>query len=389
MFKNETVFLLGAGASFHYGYPTGEALVDEITNFARRLRNHCVERIKNGSTEILVPKFVQDIYAAALPRHSGSFADVWSAVVKDCDSLIERLDIVQPLVIDYFLGWNKGLRDIGRLAIAAVILGHQDAETETKRHNIFAKAPDKQKHWYRFITHKLAAGCEVSKDILKNRVQFITFNYDTSAERHLRMSLSALDLFSVGDVASFLKNRVIHVYGDVSAGNRSSSEYQQFRNQILMGTEGQVRIGGYVDFVMLLDRAALAAKGIRTIDPVDKVDDPVLKVVKGRLDKASVIYILGYGFDENNSARIGLNKLLRGNSRPRRNIMFTNFHDMNTVNKRAGTALIGAHDAFLDKTTWGHPKRGDYVEKSARDVYDALAMDFDAMESRLLPNTKI
>jgi len=30
MFRNPTVFILGAGASWHYGYPTGEALVEKV-----------------------------------------------------------------------------------------------------------------------------------------------------------------------------------------------------------------------------------------------------------------------------------------------------------------------------------------------------------------------
>ncbi len=30
MFVNKTVFILGAGASWHYGYPTGEDLVTAV-----------------------------------------------------------------------------------------------------------------------------------------------------------------------------------------------------------------------------------------------------------------------------------------------------------------------------------------------------------------------
>jgi hypothetical protein len=30
VFKNPTVFILGAGASWHYGYPTGEDLVKMV-----------------------------------------------------------------------------------------------------------------------------------------------------------------------------------------------------------------------------------------------------------------------------------------------------------------------------------------------------------------------
>jgi hypothetical protein len=35
MFRNKTVFLLGAGASWHYGYPTGEELVRKVIERAK------------------------------------------------------------------------------------------------------------------------------------------------------------------------------------------------------------------------------------------------------------------------------------------------------------------------------------------------------------------
>ena len=37
MFKRKTVFILGAGASWHYGYPTGEDLVRKVIGAANRL----------------------------------------------------------------------------------------------------------------------------------------------------------------------------------------------------------------------------------------------------------------------------------------------------------------------------------------------------------------
>jgi hypothetical protein len=34
MFTTKTVFILGAGASWHYGYPTGEGLVKKVVEKA-------------------------------------------------------------------------------------------------------------------------------------------------------------------------------------------------------------------------------------------------------------------------------------------------------------------------------------------------------------------
>ena len=46
MFRKPTVFILGAGASCHYGYPTGEALVAQVLQRAVRLRQMCKSGLK-------------------------------------------------------------------------------------------------------------------------------------------------------------------------------------------------------------------------------------------------------------------------------------------------------------------------------------------------------
>jgi hypothetical protein len=45
--------------------------------------------------------------------------------------------------------------------------------------------------------------------------------------------------------------------------------------------------------------------------------------------------------------------------------------------------------AFVNGTVRGNPLNGFYAEKSTRDVYDALNMDFDALENGLSAITKI
>ena len=61
--------------------------------------------------------------------------------------------------------------------------------------------------WHRFLVHKLVYGCGGSDDLMRNNVNFITFNYDTSLEYQLFQSLSAIDLVKA-DAERFLENRV-------------------------------------------------------------------------------------------------------------------------------------------------------------------------------------
>jgi hypothetical protein len=59
MFKNSTVFVLGAGASWHYGYPTGEGLVDQVVSFAQRFAKYCDGRVASGQVIQLIPHYVE------------------------------------------------------------------------------------------------------------------------------------------------------------------------------------------------------------------------------------------------------------------------------------------------------------------------------------------
>ena len=189
MIEKDTVFILGAGASCHYGYPTGESLIEQIVKMANKLSAYCGFRLKSGQVVQSIPD-----YAAAKcgskSETKGAIA-AWNAVIEECEELVKRIETVRPLVIDYFLAWNEKLRPIGKLMIAAVIL-----ECETKS----LLKEHRWSDWYRFLVHKIASNCNSSADILKNNVHFVTFNYDVSLEYHLWRSLSSIELFKPSDI---------------------------------------------------------------------------------------------------------------------------------------------------------------------------------------------
>jgi len=168
MIENSTVFVLGAGASWHYGYPTGEGLVDAVISMATRFSEYCRRRI--GSLQVV--QAIPDYVAKQIDVSKGVGGAMlgWQRVSDECLLLAGRLQTVRPLLIDHFLAWNESLRPIGKFMIAAVIL-----ECEANRRQ-------QDGRWYRFIVHKLVHRCGTSADLLKNNVHFITFNYDASLE---------------------------------------------------------------------------------------------------------------------------------------------------------------------------------------------------------------
>jgi hypothetical protein len=412
MFKNKTVFILGAGASWHYGYPTGEELVQKIIS-----KSLTIEDCFRISAIPPINGHRPDYIARNSP-HGASGAEIqaeWKTASKELTDLAKRLKQVNPLVIDYFLGQNADLQPIGKLMIALVILECEalflSGRANENRRELLRQSPlfDERKQarqvalqffrddWYRFILHKLVMNCQESCDILKNDVQFVTFNYDVSLEYELALGLRSISLFETKDIDEFLGgDRFLHVYGKV---RDSATALPSVEFDFLSGRGGPYQYNedkGEMGKTLkpLLDTAYKASKNLRVISPSDKeLDAKVIEAAKSAIRDAACVYILGYGFDENNSMRLDLSNSLKLDPHSgslRKVVLFTNFGDINRVNKRASKLFFGNYLSFLPSRPfiWGDPMNV-YCEKSIRDVYEALAFDFDALEEQLVAGSQI
>lgn len=189
MFVNETVFVIGAGASWHYGYPTGERLVSEVVDLAKRYRNYCSARLRAG---VNVDDMPLHLLARSTKPTIDGFVTTWHQEVALCSELIDSLVQMEPLVIDYFLGWNPDLHDLGRMIIAGCLLERQTLGAPDK--NVDRGGVAGNDNWIRFITHELLIGVSESSDLRKNRVHFVTFNYDRSLEVRIGKALRAAQI---------------------------------------------------------------------------------------------------------------------------------------------------------------------------------------------------
>jgi hypothetical protein len=310
------------------------------------------------------------------------------------------LERVNPTLIDYFLSQNSDLHDIGRLAIAMVIfdcervqseLGgnpnhHVLYERQIARGNSAAKKPSTtafNDDWLRFILYKITVGCQSSEALLANKVSFITFNYDTSLEKRLFDGLTNIALFADKDINQFLfSNRIFHVYGKVR--ERIDRGWAPSETA-LPGESGDIALG-----LQRLDPIFAASKGIRTIDGEDKLKDiETLKVAKEKLREAASTYIFGYGFDASNNERIGLDALRPGIEPKDLVVRFTNFGGHNRVGMAAGKILTSDGNAMLppkgpirEQQALNNQRYYTYrYEMSVKDVYGALAEDFESLEA--------
>jgi hypothetical protein len=248
--------------------------------------------------------------------------------------------------------------------------------------------------WYRFIVHKLVSDCEKSSDIFNNKVQFITFNYDYSLEYLLYDALDSIDLLNSVDVRKFLSDRrIIHVYGSVRRGPPQDRDIIRSEVASTLGSRLPNQINFMTEFEprkAFLDRCLMASENLRTIDPVDKdTDGESIEMAHHWVADAGVVYILGYGFDRSNSRRIGMESALYNLRGSGKSVMFTNFGDLDTINKKASRLFYGTFGAFLSQKIHGDPLNGNYIEKSTKNVYDALEQDFGALESELISSSQI
>jgi hypothetical protein len=244
------------------------------------------------------------------------------------------------------------------------------------------------KDWYRFLVHKLIAGCKESSDIFKNAVTFVTFNYDKSLEYYLFQALSSNDVFTEADVEAFLQEmRIVHVYGSISSTIPRESDFSDddYSTSQMLGDAFHDPLDVDAEFSSrkaFLDKCLLASESLRLIDPQEKDrEDDSISMAKEWISAAKVVYILGYGFDENNNRRIGIDVSLQESTAGRKCIMFTNYTNMNTINKKASSLFRKGTRDFLNGFIFGDPN-SFYTEKSIHNVYKAFLMDFDSPEDR-------
>jgi hypothetical protein len=405
MFVNKTVFVLGAGASWHYGYPTGEELTKKVMAKALIAEDYFRRAGSNTLADMITQRPLYLVRNEPSGTAAGGLDQMkkqWDAAASECKHLRTRLQTVDPLVIDYFLGQNSDLRDIGKLLIAWVLL---EAEARSKpgqgnfnrleladrRGESGPRALMEPDNWYRFIMHKLVTSCPDAASLLKNNVTFVIFNYDVSLEYRLHRGLTAISQF--GDDESvidrfFAMHRFIHIYGRLR--QIPYDEPPQIDPNFVPGrfhvADRGAELAHWQSAKKLFDQCFEASKQLKTIAPFEKIEDENVQIARRVIQEASCVYILGYGFDENNSKLLGLDKALRLSVGTGKSVLFTNFGDSNRVNKMASRLIFGRPDMLLSTkpaVIGSLQDEGYLCEKSTRDVYGALAVDFDSPEEQV------
>jgi len=267
MITEKTVFILGAGASKPYGFPTAlELRKDIITTF-----------------------FHGYIRKVLLYKSSDESRD---KIKQEMSELINQFNLSSIKSIDLFLSRNKKFYGLGKEIIAFLI-----AEYEIKsKFREFVDNPSQDWYFEMFdlLTIEINDPENLVNFINRNNVSFITFNYDRSLEHFLYTSFYnsfATKRNELKDVMQ--KFKFIHLYGKLAPlpWESISPGYRY----------GDERYFEYFDEFV---------KNIRIIfdERQDGMDD-----AKNEISSATKIFFLGFGYADENLAALEFSSLLNEN----------------------------------------------------------------------------
>ncbi len=224
-----------------------------------------------------------------------------------------------PLSIDAFLRDNPNHLEAGNAMIIYSLLKREDKELfkiQTKSMKKKTESEeDKLDNWYPCFINDLTSGCAGNpKELLKNKIEVITFNYDLSLEYFLYSRLQNVHVFKDSIAKEFLLTKFFceHVYGSLYDKSIVEISYGIYHENDDTPAFNKT----VVNFKRLIF-ALHNQKNINTMWSERKgADDKALhdeKLAKRKemINEAKKIFFIGFGFDRDNLNQLGFPSLLK------------------------------------------------------------------------------
>lgn len=273
MIPNNTVLVLGAGASRPYLFPTARELTDLILE-----RNENPDLLRNMG-------FNADAFQVGNNHWTRNPENLFLQYRHWLEELLQvhRLDkdeleefqkrflSSQAYSVDLFVADNPGYKKVASLMIACIILR---CEQEERLYG----------DWYQFLFNELI---DEGRDFHPNTLSIITFNYDRSLEMYFhRAFLNRYNLKSSEAWQIVRRIEIIHVYGDLGP---------------LFNEQGGRELGyGSIGAVQE------ASEHIQLVDP--RIHSELASEIQKLLGEAAKIIFLGFGFDKLNLEAVEITK---------------------------------------------------------------------------------
>jgi hypothetical protein len=281
MIKHSTLFITGAGASIPYGMPSGTNLVHYIIKSLEPDYKFQYKKFSLGD----VPENEEYI----------TIEQQWN----DYD-LYRKLNFDEGIInnfrtalsnsglysIDAFLERSIKFIEIGKTAIANVLLKFENKE----------RLKGNDRNWIKYLWNNMNPTYD---DFDANEISFITFNYDRVIEYCL--ALYSSNSFGKGD-AKWLnkldKIPVIHIHGKLGIVPWAK-----------IVTEAPVEFGfDPNNFEDHFKKVQKARQYLKIINENPKDDQDII-ISKELIKNAKAIIFLGFGYHENNMAKLDIMKI--------------------------------------------------------------------------------
>ena len=271
MFRPNTVFVIGAGASAEVGLPVGADLMKEIS---KRLQFRAEYRdLISGDTHIY----------AALRQH---YPDQINNYFKKGRQISDGLTLATS--IDNYLFEHGNDDEIRRLAKAAILT----TLLEKERNGALKIIDDRRINfdhpndtWFEKLARKLFEQKRI--DELFDGISVINFNYDRCLEHYLRFAIQRYYHVSIDEAESVVSGlEMVHPYGELG-------ELAPMRG----GEPNKLAFGKNVHSERLFE----FAESIRTFHEQDKEANDFKKIER-LVNKANHFIFLGFGFLPQNIA---------------------------------------------------------------------------------------
>ena len=193
LIDKQTVFVLGAGASIPYGYPTG-----------LELSNSIIEMIDFDESQLSDEEIIATKGTLAINAIHENFNN---DLLKEFLRFKQGLEDSSRSSIDSFLENRSEFCDIGKRCIAWNLI--------RKEYNTISNKRD----WFEYLhDSEFARGCNSLEDYSHNNIDFITFNYDRVLEHNLITRLKGTYGNNEVECAEMIDDsfEIVHVHGKLN-----------------------------------------------------------------------------------------------------------------------------------------------------------------------------
>ena len=288
---SKTVFILGAGASKPYGYPTGY----ELNKFIKEATKPNLTKNNYGSffLEAVAPDKIQKYESVNNPYY------------------IELLDILNSMNLNdpnHLQNFNKLFTEVSMNSIDEFIVKFNHFERISKIlicqrimrcENLELIMSDDD--WYSELWSILISGGGQHLDQNLNNCVFISFNYDRSLEFFLYSKLRAYFDYDKSETDKYFSEnvKIFHPYGRISDFTENFN-LRQHNPYEMYGFHFNKYISNYSHvFIEYSNKINVIG---------NRATDETKKDIQHQISNASKIVFLGFGFNEENLKILGIVK---------------------------------------------------------------------------------